>query len=91
MIKYKENTFGEMMKWNVWTGEPRMNSLQNMLINEKIINPNIPSIEVLPIPVTRDGKHITGSKILLKDFFSNLPKNSLVFCGRKDFIMNFFY
>lgn len=88
MIKYKENTFGEMMKWNVWTGEPRMNFLQNMLINEKIINPNIPSIEVLPIPVTRDGEHITGSKILLKDFFSNLPKNSLVFCGRKDFIPN---
>ena len=76
------------MKWNIFSGDSRMDFLKNILINKKVENLNISSIEVLPIPVTRDGEHITGSKILLSNFFSNLPKNSLVFCGRKDLIAN---
>lgn len=72
--------------WNIFSGDARMKFLKNILINEKIENLNVSSIEVLPIPVTRDGKYITDSKILLSDFFSNLQKNSLVFCGKKDFI-----
>lgn len=76
------------MKWNVFPGDSRMKFLNNIIINEKIQNLNITSVEILPIPVTRDGKYITDSKILLSDFFSSLQENSLVFCGKKDFIPN---
>ena len=59
------------MKWNVFPGDSRMKFLNNIIINEKIqnLNLNITSVEILPIPVTRDGKYITDSKILLSDFF----------------------
>lgn len=68
--------------WNIFPGDKRMFYLKQILKNKKNKN----SIEILPIPVSRDKVHICNSNIKIEDFFENLNPNSLVFCGKKSLI-----
>lgn len=67
-------------KWNVIHGDKRTIYLEKLLKNEETL---FPEITVLPIPATRDKIYISDSDILIKDFFSNKLKDSLIFCGSK--------
>ena len=72
------------MSWNVFPGDERMKFLNRFFQNYR--NDIFPNAEILPIPVTRDGTHISNSDIHLKDFLEKIPDNSLVFCGQQNLI-----
>ena len=72
------------MSWNVFPGDARMKFLNRFFQNYE--NDIFPNAEILPIPVTRDGIHISNSGIHLKDFLEKIPENSLIFCGQKNLI-----
>ena len=63
------------MNIEIFGESERQKSAQKLLLGESL---DFESIKLLPIPSSKDGEHITGTEILLKDFLNEVKKGDFV-------------